>query len=647
MKRSRPSFIAIFCLAALFFIAILQGNRAWARDVLVDDGWFEIFLNGQKIGREHVVLETSTFQGKKCYHFREYSEGRLAIDEKKSNVVTITNAYLGMDMKPLYFKEENREEGQVITTEIIITGKDIAFRKKLGSTVTVKRIPYVKGCVFSTSGLLVKHRGLRVGNRFSVKVIYEEKGTLEREDVEVLKRDRIEIEGSPVECYLVKVQSSAIPGIPIWLWVDEKGRNLKMKTVTLTALRTSKEKASKFVSAGTYSNRIAVAQLIPPLADISRMKLTMRIECDEPGEVLENCLYQTVEKDSRNYAVTLHEIRPGTGGKKESAESLAPYLKPSVLIESGDPLIKKKAREIAGDEKETGKRIELLCTWVYEHLRKVESKVALQSATETLRSESGDCTEHATLFCALCRALSIPARQASGLVFTGSSFGFHAWAEAYNGQWVPVDATLNRVGIPACYIFLGADSEGKPTIQSTVKLVKMLSNTAISVLSVTAGDSTFIPADPSTFMRGNGDRIDHLLWGITLQKPAGWTAGTAGASRLFLDSPGGSRIALFPVYSTFSASPQAIEELARSELEKSVKNLVFGAPRYNSTEHCNLFELSWSGECKGREYKGKAVAVASRDRVFLAVLSYPVELFSEALLDFEKTLGSIELRSSP
>lgn len=61
-----------------------------------------------------------------------------------------------------------------------------------------------------------------------------------------------------------------------------------------------------------------------------------------------------------------------------------------------------------------------------------------------LKGRKGDCTEHAVLFNALLKAAGIPARTATGYLLADDSgtFGGHAWSEvAYDGQWIPVDAS--------------------------------------------------------------------------------------------------------------------------------------------------------------------------------------------------------------
>jgi transglutaminase-like putative cysteine protease len=96
---------------------------------------------------------------------------------------------------------------------------------------------------------------------------------------------------------------------------------------------------------------------------------------------------------------------------------------------------------------------EALRRLVRGHLRTKDLGVAFASAAEAARSRQGDCSEHATLLCALLRIRGIPARIAVGLGhaerFGGRTnvFAWHAWTQAWlDGRWVDLDATVARPG---------------------------------------------------------------------------------------------------------------------------------------------------------------------------------------------------------
>ncbi len=126
-------------------------------------------------------------------------------------------------------------------------------------------------------------------------------------------------------------------------------------------------------------------------------------------------------------------------------------LEESTLLELSDPLL----RELAAKPREhTPDAIaEALRRLVRGHLRTKDLGVAFASAAEAARSRQGDCSEHATLLCALLRIRGIPARIAVGLGhaerFGGRTnvFAWHAWTQAWlDGRWVDLDATVARPG---------------------------------------------------------------------------------------------------------------------------------------------------------------------------------------------------------
>ncbi len=55
--------------------------------------------------------------------------------------------------------------------------------------------------------------------------------------------------------------------------------------------------------------------------------------------------------------------------------------------------------------------------WVAQNLRDKNFKAAFAAAGEVARNLTGDCTEHAVLTAAMCRAVGVPSRVVIGLVY--------------------------------------------------------------------------------------------------------------------------------------------------------------------------------------------------------------------------------------
>ncbi len=126
-------------------------------------------------------------------------------------------------------------------------------------------------------------------------------------------------------------------------------------------------------------------------------------------------------------------------------------LLPEPLVQSDDSVIIAMARSIVRGERRAGRVADILMQWVYDNLEK-KITVSVPSAAQVLQERSGDCNEHTVLYVALARALGLPARTASGVVYLRGNFYYHAWPEVWIGQWVAVDPTFGQYPADAAHL---------------------------------------------------------------------------------------------------------------------------------------------------------------------------------------------------
>jgi hypothetical protein len=111
------------------------------------------------------------------------------------------------------------------------------------------------------------------------------------------------------------------------------------------------------------------------------------------------------------------------------------------------PAIATTAQRLLTGTSSRAVQVDRICAFVAETVRD-EIVTGTLTAAEILRDARGDCTEHTTLFVALCRAAGIPARPVTGLAWMGDekgAFQWHEWAEvALDGRWRAVDPALGR-----------------------------------------------------------------------------------------------------------------------------------------------------------------------------------------------------------
>ncbi len=135
------------------------------------------------------------------------------------------------------------------------------------------------------------------------------------------------------------------------------------------------------------------------------------------------------------------------GAPAGDGELLKKYLEPENMVESDDPELIEKARELTEGSKDCWEAARRLSEWV---AGEIAYKIPGGSARQTYDEKTGECASHSRLLAAFCRAVGIPARLATGCMYTprmGGSFGQHVWNEIYMGEagWIPVDSTANEI----------------------------------------------------------------------------------------------------------------------------------------------------------------------------------------------------------
>ena len=137
---------------------------------------------------------------------------------------------------------------------------------------------------------------------------------------------------------------------------------------------------------------------------------------------------------------------------------LKAYTQPETFIESDNPFIIDMARNITQSYSDPLNSSQAICKWVHENMKYSNFSETPHGAIWALENRTGDCSEYAFLFIALCRASHIPARFVDGLTtwnINTTSWGNqnwtsigHDWAEVYlqSQGWVWVDPTSNDYG---------------------------------------------------------------------------------------------------------------------------------------------------------------------------------------------------------
>lgn len=237
-------------------------------------------------------------------------------------------------------------------------------------------------------------------------------------------------------------------------WITPDGEVIKeVSPLGIVSLKENRE--------DLFTNNISSLDIVDKTAISSNLKienprdlefLRLRIggiESTDGLDLIDN--YRQFIKDG------LLEVRVGSLSDINTYEipyagkGLKAYTQESILIQSRNDEIVKKAIVILGDEKNSLEAARKINDWVYKNLEKTPT-ISVPNALDVLESRKGDCNEHATLFTALARAAGIPTKLVLGLVFLDGKFYYHAWNEVFVGKWIAVDPTFGQLPADASHV---------------------------------------------------------------------------------------------------------------------------------------------------------------------------------------------------
>lgn len=163
------------------------------------------------------------------------------------------------------------------------------------------------------------------------------------------------------------------------------------------------------------------------------------------GTVKDNLIDGVFEIDHKRYdGVDAPPFPPDFS----QVDSVQAFLKPTDLVESDDPVLVAKAKQITVGAKDSWEAAVRLSRWVADSIG--YTIPGGMTARNTYDIRKGECGAHSILLAGFCRAVGIPARMVWGCMYVpnrGGAFGQHAWTEIYMGKagWIPVDATAQEV----------------------------------------------------------------------------------------------------------------------------------------------------------------------------------------------------------
>ena len=285
-------------------------------------------------------------------------------------------------------------------------------------------------------------------------------------EIDVLDRYHVAVEGreavGDIEAQIVRTRSQQL-GVEAVSWIDGSGTLLRQHVPGLMDLKLEmvpEQEALAELSPFEVASDIQVEGALPPRNQIDTLRLRITRRAGPADELIPATPRQQVTAEGNDALVAVSQERPPLNvvTLPVTDPELSEFLAPTYHAQSDDPRIVQKAREVVGDQTDAWAVAQKLLSWVYHNMRKVDSEPRPITAIECLQEMTGDCTEHAVLMAALGRAVGLPTRMCTGLVYVGGAFGYHAWTEVYIGRWVEMDPSWGQMTVDAGHLLLHSSS---------------------------------------------------------------------------------------------------------------------------------------------------------------------------------------------
>jgi hypothetical protein len=501
----------IIYVAALVFI-----NWSFSSEALpsvVSESWDAAFLEGSQIGFFHTTTRQVERDGKKVL----ITTLEMDLTIKRYNAV----ARLRMENGT-----EETESGKVLAvfmTQYLDAGQRLILKGFVEDDqlhVTVdngridKKIPWNDDVIgLHKQEKLFDKRNVNPGDKIkyfsyeptlntvvTVRAIVKEK---EQVECQGKTRSLIRVETKPDKITVSKGEPIQLPGMVSWLDKDYQPVRQEMTMPgmgTIVLYRTDKATARAPVATLSKQTDLGLTTLVSLNRAIDKpyetSKAVFRITLKDdsnPGTAFAKDDRQAIKKVKGNtFELHVKAIKE-PDEDKQSQTIDKEFLASCYFLDSDAVRIRNLAKRAIGEETNDWQKAKLIENWVYKNVEN-DNSIAFCPASQVASKLRGDCRQHSMLAAAMCRAASVPARTAVGLIYVddrkkGPAMGFHMWDEVWvNGQWVSIDPTFGPNSVGATHLKI-ADHSWSDTQSLTplLPVARVLGKLTIEVVSVEGG----------------------------------------------------------------------------------------------------------------------------------------------------------------
>ncbi len=485
--------------------AAVAGKPAGGRVPAPADGereeiWMACSINGGKIGYTHLIIEPLTEGGRPCLRWTYEDELKLRRFDAETVVRTRLTSLETRAGELLSFRSEMNTGPGTATTEGRCEGGQLTLREATQGKVAERTLAWDKQSGgFFADHLSLRRKPMRPGESRRLRALLPVIN-----QVGEIRLEAAAFEATPLAAgtqTLLRINVTTDLGtaqMKSVVWTDEQGKPQKVKDLQLgmEALLTTQQDALQPGAGGGFDLGFdTIVRVDRPLRDPHRTRRVVyraRLKDGDVKSLFAAGVTQTVRPlDDGRVELTVQAVRPDQPPTATAQVQGAPTdadRQSSTLLQSDDAAIVQMAQAVVAGESDPWTAACALERHVKTTIRLKNYSTAMATAAEVAQSLEGDCTEHAMLLAALCRARQIPARVAIGLVCYPSAGGFayHMWTEVWiKDRWIPLDATLGLGGIGGAHLkFAHSSMQGTAAYAELLPVVQALGRFQLEIVSV-------------------------------------------------------------------------------------------------------------------------------------------------------------------
>lgn len=317
--------------------------------------------------------------------------------------------------------------------------------------------------------------------------------------------------------------------------------------------------------------------------------------------------------------------------------------------------IRRMAQRIAGNENRVVHVVARLAGWIYQEIEYSAIAKPDSSPTRTLDERRGTALEQANLFASFARALGIPTRHCAGLLIQKDAAIYHTWVEVWvQDQWLPVDPSVNRVGLPAGYLLL---SHGRGRGNPDNQFQWMIQRGGIGLRLVSASRQvrleegvrtfTLVPDQSGTFVAMSRDEmwLANLYWGVSVARPLAWNADVT-ANSITLTSPDRQATIVIEALDHLMDADQTRLDATVLDLQRNLEGFEAvnsGIVPFGSRQNTRSIFVDFRCTQNGVRRRAQMYIIPRRDRTYRVSAWGPAQDFPQRLVTLKTILDTIDL----